>query len=60
VVVPLGVGDGGGGEDDLVGAPEVTVVGADVDDVRGFGLRVVVLDVVVLLIGGGVSWKTLG
>ena len=41
VVVPLGVGDGGGGEeviDDLAGAPEVAVVDFDVDDVRGFGL----------------------
>ena len=38
VVVPLGVGDGGGVIDDLAGAPEVAVVDADVDDIRGFGL----------------------
>ena len=61
VLVPLGVGDGGGGEaviDDLTGAPEFAVVDADVDDVIGFGLGVV--DVVVFLTGGGGSWKALG
>ena len=59
VVVPLGLGDGGEeAVDDLAGAPEVAVVDFDVDDVRGFGLCVV--DVIVLLLGGGVSWKALG
>jgi len=59
VVVPLGLGDGGEeAVDDLAGAPEVAVVDADVDGVTGFGL---VVDVVVLLIGGGgVFWKALG